>query len=120
VHHSCIIMSHLALTRPLEIAVNHRNFIEAAGATLVVDRAARVSASPMHHRAPSSSQEAYRKGSDYRKLAWAAGDTLVVDGAAWMWRQPVVPRQAVSRASRGVEAKSRAIGVSAAQQRSKL
>ena len=37
------------------------------------------------------------------------GDTLVVDGAAWMWKQPPVPRKAVSRASRGVEAKSRSI-----------
>ncbi|BDA49426.1 Peroxisomal 2,4-dienoyl-CoA reductase [Coccomyxa sp. Obi] len=48
------------------------------------------------------------------------GDTLVVDGAAWMWRQPVVSREMVSKASRGVEAKSRAVGLSAAGQRSKL
>ncbi|CAL8464691.1 g4226 [Coccomyxa elongata] len=48
------------------------------------------------------------------------GDTLVVDGAAWMWRQPVVSRGMVSKASRGVEAKSRAVGLSAAGQRSKL
>ena len=48
-----------------------------------------------------------------------AGDTLVVDGAAWMWREPVVPRKMVSKASRGVEAKSRSLGVAPAQ-RSKL
>ena len=47
------------------------------------------------------------------------GDTLVVDGAAWMWREPAVPRKMVSKASRGVEAKSRALGVAPAQ-RSKL
>ena len=44
----------------------------------------------------------------------------MVDGAAWMWRQPVVSREMVSKASRGVEAKSRAVGLSAAGQRSKL
>ena len=48
-----------------------------------------------------------------------AGDTLVVDGAAGMWREPAVPRKMVSKASRGVEAKSRALGVAPAQ-RSKL
>ena len=44
-----------------------------------------------------------------------AGDTLVVDGAAWMWREPVVLRKMVSKASRGVEAKSRSLGVAPAQ-----
>ena len=52
-------------------------------------------------------------------VAVCAGDTLVVDGAAWMWREPAVPRKMVSKASRGVEAKSRALGV-APSQRSKL
>ncbi|CAL5224536.1 g7235 [Coccomyxa viridis] len=47
------------------------------------------------------------------------GDTLVMDGAAWMWREPAVPRKMVSKASRGVEAKSRILGVAPAQ-RSKL
>ncbi|CAK0787667.1 hypothetical protein CVIRNUC_010889 [Coccomyxa viridis] len=47
------------------------------------------------------------------------GDTLVVDGGAWMWREPAVPREAVSKASRGVEARSRSLGV-APPQRSKL
>lgn len=45
---------------------------------------------------------------------------MVVDGAAWMWRQPVVSRQMVSKASRGIEAKSRAVGVSGAQQQQQL
>lgn len=49
-----------------------------------------------------------------------SGDTLVVDGGAWMWRPPVVPRDMVSRASRGVEAKSRAVGLPSEQARSKL
>ncbi|KAK9832722.1 hypothetical protein WJX81_003788 [Elliptochloris bilobata] len=40
-----------------------------------------------------------------------SGDTLVVDGAAWLWRPPAVPRGAVSRASRGAEAASRATGL---------
>jgi hypothetical protein len=38
-----------------------------------------------------------------------AGATLVVDGAAWMYRAPLVPRQMVSQASKGVEAKSRVL-----------
>ena len=41
----------------------------------------------------------------------ASGDTLVVDGGAWLWRPPAVPRGAVSRASRGAEAASRATGL---------
>ena len=43
----------------------------------------------------------------------------MVDGGAWMWREPAVPREAVSKASRGVEARSRSLGV-APPQRSKL
>ena len=35
----------------------------------------------------------------------------MVDGAAWLWRPPAVPRGAVSRASRSVEAKSRTMGL---------
>jgi len=45
------------------------------------------------------------------RIVLGTGDTLVVDGAAWLWRPPAVPRGAVSRASRGVEAKSRAMGL---------
>lgn len=33
-----------------------------------------------------------------------------MDGANWMWRPPVVPRSAVAKVSRGVEAKSRETG----------
>ena len=47
------------------------------------------------------------------------GDTLVVDGAAWMWKPQLVPREAVSKVSRGVESKSRAVGTAAAP-RSKM
>ena len=49
----------------------------------------------------------------YRAIpsAPASGDTLVVDGGAWLWRPPAVPRGAVSRASRGAEAASRATGL---------
>ena len=39
----------------------------------------------------------------------AAGATLVVDGGEWMYRKPILPREAVSKASRGVEASSRSI-----------
>ena len=35
---------------------------------------------------------------------------MVVDGAAWMWREPLIPREAVSKASRGIESSSRAVG----------
>lgn len=45
-----------------------------------------------------------------------AGHVLVVDGAAWMWREPALPRSAVTKASRGVESKSRTVGTA----RSKL
>ena len=34
---------------------------------------------------------------------------MVVDGGEWMYRTPILPREAVSRLSRGVEAKSRNI-----------
>ncbi|EFJ42344.1 hypothetical protein VOLCADRAFT_67136 [Volvox carteri f. nagariensis] len=43
--------------------------------------------------------------------AFVSGDVLVVDGAAWMWRPQLVERRAVSRASRGVEGRSRAVGL---------
>ena len=43
----------------------------------------------------------------------------MVDGGAWMWREPAVPREMVSKASRGVEAKSRSLGM-APSQHSKL
>ena len=36
-----------------------------------------------------------------------SGETLVVDGANWMWKIPPLPREKVSRASRGVEKHSR-------------
>ncbi|KAG1676064.1 hypothetical protein FOA52_014929 [Chlamydomonas sp. UWO 241] len=55
--------------------------------------------------------------------SFVTGDTLVVDGANWMWRPQVVPRNAVSKVSRGVEASSRAIGTAASSStaaRSKL
>lgn len=51
--------------------------------------------------------------------SFVTGDTLVVDGAAWMWRPQVVPREAVTSVSRGVESQSRQVtGVTG--QRSKL
>ncbi|KAG2487676.1 hypothetical protein HYH03_013676 [Edaphochlamys debaryana] len=45
--------------------------------------------------------------------AFVSGDTLVVDGANWMWKPKVVEREQVSRASRGVEGQSRAVGTAA-------
>jgi hypothetical protein len=39
------------------------------------------------------------------------GDTLVVDGANWMWKPQLVTREMVSKVSRSVEGKSRAVGV---------
>lgn len=39
------------------------------------------------------------------------GHTLVVDGAEWMYRQPIVPRESVKKASKAVEATSRAVGL---------
>ncbi len=35
----------------------------------------------------------------------------MVDGAAWMWRKPLLPREAVLKASRGMEKTSRTVGV---------
>ncbi|PSC74048.1 H(+) hexose cotransporter 2 isoform B [Micractinium conductrix] len=43
--------------------------------------------------------------------AFVTGHTLVVDGAEWLCKQPLVPRAMVTRVSRGVEAKSRAVGL---------
>ena len=39
---------------------------------------------------------------------FVTGETLVVDGAAWMWKPNPIPREMISKASRGVEKKSRA------------
>ncbi len=47
---------------------------------------------------------------------YVSGDVLVVDGAAWMWRPPMMPREAVAAASRGIEGSSRKVGVAAAGQ----
>lgn len=41
--------------------------------------------------------------------AYMTGATMVVDGGEWMYRKPILPREAVSRVSRGVEASSRSI-----------
>jgi peroxisomal 2,4-dienoyl-CoA reductase len=38
---------------------------------------------------------------------FVTGHTMVVDGGEWMWRPPVVPREAVARVSRSVEGASR-------------
>lgn len=46
--------------------------------------------------------------------AFISGDTLVVDGANWMWKPQLVSREMVSRVSRNVEGKSRAVGVAGA------
>lgn len=46
--------------------------------------------------------------------AFVSGHTLVVDGANWMWKPQLVQRAMVSKASRGVEGQSRAVGVAAA------
>ncbi|PRW61474.1 Peroxisomal 2,4-dienoyl- reductase [Chlorella sorokiniana] len=43
--------------------------------------------------------------------AFITGHTLVVDGGEWMCRPPLVPRELVSKVSRGVESKSRAVGL---------
>jgi len=47
------------------------------------------------------------------------GETVVVDGGHWLYKPPMVPRDMVSQLSRGVEAKSRAVGGATAP-RSKL
>lgn len=51
-----------------------------------------------------------------------SGDTLVVDGANWMWKPQLVTREMVSKVSRSVEGKSRAVGVAGSSNsaRSKL
>lgn len=51
---------------------------------------------------------------------FVSGETLVVDGAAWLHRPQLVPRDMVSKVSRGVEGKSRKIGTAADAARSKL
>lgn len=43
--------------------------------------------------------------------SYVTGHVLVVDGAEWMYRKPLVPREIVSGVSRGVEGKSRAVGI---------
>lgn len=43
--------------------------------------------------------------------SFVSGHTLVVDGGEWMYRPPLAPREAVAQLSRGVESKSRAVGV---------
>lgn len=45
---------------------------------------------------------------------FVTGTVLVVDGAQWMWRPSLLPPEAVAQASRGLESKSRAIGVAKA------
>ncbi|KAG2454386.1 hypothetical protein HYH02_001409 [Chlamydomonas schloesseri] len=47
--------------------------------------------------------------------AFVSGDTLVVDGANWMWKPQLVERGQVSKASRNVEGKSRAVGTAAGE-----
>ena len=41
---------------------------------------------------------------------YITGHTLVVDGGAWFYTPPILPREAVKKASRDVEAKSRSVG----------
>lgn len=43
--------------------------------------------------------------------SFVTGDTMVVDGANWMYRTPLLPRSAVSKASRGIESGSRRVGL---------
>lgn len=47
--------------------------------------------------------------------SFVTGDTMVVDGASWMHRPPLLPRSAVSRASRGIESGSRRVGLPASK-----
>ena len=42
---------------------------------------------------------------------YVTGHVLVMDGGEWMYRKPLVPRDVVGRVSRGVEGKSRGVGV---------
>mmetsp|Transcript_27681 Transcript_27681/g.71227 ORF Transcript_27681/g.71227 Transcript_27681/m.71227 type:complete len:300 (-) Transcript_27681:168-1067(-) len=54
---------------------------------------------------------------------FVSGETMVVDGAAWMWKPPIVPREAIAALSRKVESTSRAVGQAGASRqdgRSKL
>ncbi|GBF92035.1 hypothetical protein Rsub_04382 [Raphidocelis subcapitata] len=44
---------------------------------------------------------------------YITGETLVVDGGAWLHRPQLVPREMVTAVSRGVESKSRGVGVAA-------
>eukprot|EP00752_Nemacystus_decipiens_P003411 g3157.t1 len=44
--------------------------------------------------------------------AYVSGDTLVVDGAEWLYKEPLLAPEAVSRMSRAVEKRSRAMGPS--------
>jgi len=44
-------------------------------------------------------------------LTLRPGHVLVVDGGNWMWRPNVIPREMVTSASRGVESKSRQVGI---------
>jgi hypothetical protein len=51
---------------------------------------------------------------------FVTGETFVVDGANWMWKPPVAPREAIANLSRGVESKSRAVGLAPGEKQSKL
>ena len=42
--------------------------------------------------------------------AFVTGETVVVDGGHWLYKPPMLPRDMVTQLSRGVEAKSRAVG----------
>ncbi|CAM9558149.1 unnamed protein product [Laminaria digitata] len=44
--------------------------------------------------------------------AYVSGDTLVVDGAEWLYKKPLLAPEAVTRMSRAVEKRSRAMGPS--------
>ena len=46
---------------------------------------------------------------------FVTGETFVVDGANWMWKPPVAPREAIAQLSRGVESKSRSVGLAGRQ-----
>lgn len=41
---------------------------------------------------------------------FVSGHTMVVDGAEWMYREPILPKDKVMKASRGIEQKSRHTG----------
>mmetsp|Transcript_10835 Transcript_10835/g.14077 ORF Transcript_10835/g.14077 Transcript_10835/m.14077 type:complete len:293 (+) Transcript_10835:58-936(+) len=42
---------------------------------------------------------------------YVSGDTIIVDGAHWIYKPAFVPKEAVTKVSRGVEKKSRAVGI---------